>query len=543
MDDETAEVELLEQNLNKTRQISQRMTSILTSFDSRLVKLEKSILPLYTSTGVLTKRGKNIESALQRIDEVASNQEGIAAEEASILRGPQPKQLEAYIDVLERLNASIAFGSPVGSQRDTARLVETGTKKLAQLFTKVVASGSSGNPPAGSEFQYSLFPRDELAALQPLVKFLRSLPLPATHPSHPAAAAILSALKEAQRGYAEMRGSWGRKCLELYGRRVVDRAETTDGVSAGRELGKFTSDLLGVIEEEYSLLIQLAPLPGQSHFTFAYITLLTPLTALFNTTLSSLSTLIKRSLHKFTFHALAYYSALFPEFLADIKLAGLGKGGEIGTGCADYTITTTRYLEQLLEVRDAVGPTLMLLGDGNWKMGDGVLIEHYTYDVVKTLLASLSALSRLQRRPAFGSTRAPVLEILSRPTQDVIYSNFRTAKAGYFDSNFSPLVQALAEDKEKPGGGKTVAKEKFTRFFDLLDETKERHQLARVLEDEDEEREMLADEVVKLVVPSSSGSRRRCERKSSVRTGALDSPPTDIKMTPEEVDAQIRSFY
>lgn len=175
--------------------------------------------------------------------------------------------------------------------------------------------------------------------------------------------------------------------------------------------------------------------------------LLTPLTTLFNTTLSSLSTLIKRSLHKYTFHALACYSALsafqvrwddlitrraerkenelkeglhalrgvclrsFPEFLADLKLAGLGKGGEIGTGCADFTITvrrffcladlglyipikTVRYLEQLLVVRDAVGPALMLLGDGNWRMGDGiqakpnkgkpapgsesVLIAHYT---------------------------------------------------------------------------------------------------------------------------------------------------------------------
>ncbi len=55
---------------------------------------------------------------------------------------------------------------------------------------------------------------------------------------------------------------------------------------------------------------------------------------------------------------------------------------------------TTGYLEQLLEVRDAVGSALMILGDGNWKMGDGiqakpnqgkpapgserVLLEHYT---------------------------------------------------------------------------------------------------------------------------------------------------------------------
>lgn len=82
----------------------------------------------------------DIESALQKIDEAASNQEGIAVEEALILRGcvvgfierstncktffpsPQPDQLEVYTDALERLNASIAFGSAEENQRDTVRL-------------------------------------------------------------------------------------------------------------------------------------------------------------------------------------------------------------------------------------------------------------------------------------------------------------------------------------------------------------------------------------------------------------------------------------
>jgi exocyst complex protein 7 len=138
---------------------------------------------------------------------------------------------------------------------------------------------------------------------------------------------------------------------------------------------------------------------------------------------------------------------------------------------------------------------------------------------VNTLITSLTTLSRMQRRPAFGSVfllnntaylcanllspRAPLLEILSRPTQDTINSNFRTAKAGYFEANFSPLLQVLVEDKEKSGGAaKAAAKEKFTRFFDLLEEIKERHQMARVLEDDEEQRAMLEDEVVKLVVPS-----------------------------------------
>ena len=159
----------------------------------------------------------------------------------------QPQQTSAI-----RSDSSLPISQPSSlSHSCQARLVETGAKKLAQLFTKAVASGSSGSPPAGPEFQLSVFPREELATLLPLVKSLRGLPLPATHPSHPAAAVILSALKEAQRGYAEMRGNWARKCLELYGRRVVDRSETTDGVLAGQELGIWTRNLLDVIEVSF----------------------------------------------------------------------------------------------------------------------------------------------------------------------------------------------------------------------------------------------------------------------------------------------------
>jgi exocyst complex component 7 len=135
------------------------------------------------------------------------------------------------------------------------------------------------------------------------------------------------------------------------------------------------------LQEEYNLLTQLAPLPGQAHLPPTYLTLFTPLTTLFNTTLTSLSTLIKRSLHKYTFHALASYSALsalqdrwdeiitrraerkenelkeglhalrgvclrsFPDLLADLKMSGLGRGGEVGTGCADFTISVRRSLD------------------------------------------------------------------------------------------------------------------------------------------------------------------------------------------------------
>lgn len=91
------------------------------------------------------------------------------------------------------------------------------------------------------------------------------------------------------------------------------------------------------------------------------------------------------------------------------------------------------------------------------------------------------------------------MSLLSKPTQETLNSNFRTAKAGYFDSNFSPLMQTLQEDKDK---SKSATKEKFTRFYDLLEEVAERHRLARVLQDDTEGRETVSEEVVKLVVPS-----------------------------------------
>lgn len=137
----------------------------------------------------------------------------------------------------------------ISSHSLKAQLVETGAKKLAQLYTKLVAEGSSGSPPVGGlEFAPPLFPPDLLDNLRPLVIFLRTLPTPATHPSHPAASAIQTALKDAQRGYADMRGSWNRKALETYGKRVVDRAETIDSIAAGREFGNWVDNMMVVAE-------------------------------------------------------------------------------------------------------------------------------------------------------------------------------------------------------------------------------------------------------------------------------------------------------
>ena len=119
----------------------------------------------------------------------------------------------------------------------------------------------------------------------------------------------------------------------------------------------------------------MAPLPRQDVLETTFTTLVTPLINLFTSTLASLNALIKRSLHKYTFLALSAHASLsrlqsrwddimcartrrkenelkdglhsiraaclrsFPEFLADIRVAAMGKGGELSTGLADFTLS------------------------------------------------------------------------------------------------------------------------------------------------------------------------------------------------------------
>ena len=62
-------------------------------------------------------------------------------------------------------------------------------------------------------------------------------------------------------------------------------------------------------------------------------------------------------------------------------------------------------------------------------------------------------------------------------------------------------MQVLAEDP-KDKNRAAAAKERFTRFYDLLEEVVERHRLSKVMEDDEEGRETIGDEVVRLVVPA-----------------------------------------
>lgn len=214
------------------------------------------------------------------------------------------------------------------------------------------------------------------------------------------------------------------------------------------------------------------------------------------------------------------------------------------------------FLEQVPLVEEAVIASLSTLGDGNWRMGEGVgkggkigntaienekaLVGHFIRrsfinrglisntiddaldDVITTLVNALNMLAK-GRRPQMGSIyflnnvsfiRSRLLDspetsidsLIAPETRNIINSNFRVAKATYFDSNFSPLIQSLGDDKEPSGGllgsGRSAQmKEKWSRFFSAFEELAERHRVARVMPDDPQGRVMLQDEAVRLVLP------------------------------------------
>lgn len=110
------------------------------------------------------------------------------------------------------------------------------------------------------------FSPDLIASLLPLVSFLRTMPLPSTHPNHPASTSIQVALSEAQRGYADMRSGWIRRCLEGEAKRVVEgrgdgyaSGKDTDaamtGIREGQEFGVWVDRVIDVAGVSYPYFI------------------------------------------------------------------------------------------------------------------------------------------------------------------------------------------------------------------------------------------------------------------------------------------------
>ncbi|THU94691.1 hypothetical protein K435DRAFT_860320 [Dendrothele bispora CBS 962.96] len=284
-----------------------------------------------------------------------------------------------------------------------SRLTKTLLEKLnAFIAFKANARDSSDTMPTSPQ-ALSLLPSYLPCACWP--PSCELYPFHPTHPSHPAAPSIFSCLKEAQRGYADMRGTWTRCFLKSSGKHILDCTETGIApIEIGEEFGSWTQSVFSIARDKHDLLVELSAIPGQAGPS--YTLLLHSVLAMFGTTSTLLVTLVKRSLHKYGFVALTSVGGgreaervgrgrkesnefrdalqtikslclrLFPEVLADVKLppsmASANKFGDRNTGLADTTTNTVAFLNRNVEVFSASTDDPFSLGDGNQKMGKAI---------------------------------------------------------------------------------------------------------------------------------------------------------------------------
>lgn len=190
---------------------------------------------------------------------------------------PRDSDFYVYTDAVKSLNAGLAFSEADRSTQQTvrlsslslegalitslkARLAETGAKKIAQVFTQLVAGACASAILEPTQYlgalpsEVPLMSRDTEESLTPVVASLQSLPVPVTHPSHPASVGNLNVLNEAQDGYAAMRSGWAKRCLEPMSRDLIAAAEDPgNGIQTSIELAQWIEGFLLLAEVSKSV--------------------------------------------------------------------------------------------------------------------------------------------------------------------------------------------------------------------------------------------------------------------------------------------------
>ncbi|KAF8153575.1 hypothetical protein K438DRAFT_1987540 [Mycena galopus ATCC 62051] len=155
------------------------------------------------------------------------------------------------------------------------------------------SSRLSGPHPTECRDSFAPFPLAVLRTLRLLVAFMRTLPLPTSHPSHQAAPASMSILKDAPKVYANMHRTWSRKYPEahegaaqawhlLRRHRRLDRCgkDFRPGVDFESESRLSVVDEYKHIKELCPLLPAQHPMPSHAHTTPSSTQILTLIASL-----------------------------------------------------------------------------------------------------------------------------------------------------------------------------------------------------------------------------------------------------------------------
>ncbi|TFK04670.1 Exocyst complex component 7 [Platysternon megacephalum] len=147
-EDET--LSFIRESLEKSDQLTKNMVSILSSFESRLMKLENSIIPVHKQTENLQRLQENVEKTLSCLDHVISYYHVAKDTEKIIKEGPTGR-LEEYLGCMARIQKAVEYfqdNNPDSPELNRVKsLFERGKESLESEFRSLMTRHTKPVPP------------------------------------------------------------------------------------------------------------------------------------------------------------------------------------------------------------------------------------------------------------------------------------------------------------------------------------------------------------------------------------------------------------
>uniref|UniRef100_A0A336MIU8 Exocyst complex component 7 n=1 Tax=Culicoides sonorensis TaxID=179676 RepID=A0A336MIU8_CULSO len=151
LEKEKTDISLLKDRVDKYHDLTNSMSTILNSFENRLGKLEKTILPVYNVTENLQTKQQNLEQTLNALETVLSHY-GASQETCNMIHlGPSESGISAFLEALDKLKKAKDYFLNYNAQsvelENVTSLFNTGCETLNNYFKTTVKKHSSAMRP------------------------------------------------------------------------------------------------------------------------------------------------------------------------------------------------------------------------------------------------------------------------------------------------------------------------------------------------------------------------------------------------------------
>ncbi|XP_069810069.1 exocyst complex component 7 isoform X5 [Dendropsophus ebraccatus] len=140
----------IKESLDKSDQLTNNMVSILSSFESRLMKLENSIIPVYKQTETLQRLQENVDRTLSCLDHVISYYH-VATETEKVIKDGPSGRLEEYLSCIAKIQKAVEYfqdNNPDSPELNRVKsLFERGKESLDAEFRNLLQRHSKPVPP------------------------------------------------------------------------------------------------------------------------------------------------------------------------------------------------------------------------------------------------------------------------------------------------------------------------------------------------------------------------------------------------------------